>query len=94
MLPRKIGYTLIGIGGFIIRSANTMPHARRKGTSAIVTSSTLPELIPLPEEIAVISVFEGTDLEERSGAGSGLFDDEDIHDQSVLVDPSSAAIGC
>ena len=69
-----------------------MPSTCGERSSAIVTPTTLAEVIALPEQIAIIGVIQGTGLEQRGcprSAGSNV----DVEHDRVLIHASATPIG-
>ena len=76
---------------FVVSSYNAMPNQGYEGPFTIVTSAALAELVPLPEEVAIRRTGRLDAPQGRSAWPCAAH--HDIHDQRVLVDPGTPAIG-
>ena len=70
-----------------------MPRARRELTGAVVAVTALPEVVPLPEEVAITTArISNVHLQKRGRAGAARFH-VDVVDDRELVHALATAVG-
>ncbi len=81
------------VGRLVICCNHPMPDLRGEGAGAIVATTTLAEVVALPEQVPIVRVIQrGADIQQGSRACARVIDHH-VHDQGVLVDLRAASVG-
>ena len=80
-----------GSGGFIIGRRHPVPGPGGELSGAQIPVGALTKVVALPEQVAVVRIGQGADLQQR-GCVRSAGAHENIHHEGELVDPGAAAI--